>query len=154
MTIFRDLNVQVDEIKAMLTRVVATRTMRDPLGGAHPDLTGPQIHVLVALMAAGPDAALPSMSLAQRIGSSGPTMTGLIDRLERQGMVTRERDDEDRRLVLVRLTEAGRTACALLDAHFTERFGKILSVLEPDDRETFVRLLKHICAALDEKNTP
>ena len=138
----------------MFSRLITSRAIRDPLGDAHPDLTGPQIHVIVTLIAAGPDAAMPSMALAQRMGTSGPTMTGLIDRLERQGMVTRERDDDDRRLVRVRLTDAGRGAFALLDTHFTDRVTAILDVLAPDDRETFVRLLGTIVAAFAEKNSP
>lgn len=136
----------------MVTRLMLGGAIRDPLRDAHPDLTGPQIHVIATLMAGSAEGSMPTTALAQRMGTSGPTMTGIIDRLEKQGMVTRERDAEDRRLVLVKLTDAGRAAFGLLDEHFTERLSAILSVLAPEDRETFVRLLSNIFAAFDESN--
>lgn len=145
----------MDEIKALLGRMVSTRTLRDPLHDLHPDLTPPQTHVLAALSLAD-DAGLPTSTLAQRICASGPTMTGLIDRLERMGLVLRGKDDDDRRLVRVRLTESGRATVAVLDTHITERVTAMLSALDPEDRDTFVRLMTRIIdsiPAADPKDT-
>jgi DNA-binding MarR family transcriptional regulator len=149
--IVRDVKSQVDEIKGLVGGLVCNRSVRDPLWDVHPDLTGPQMQVIAtlgAMEASGEDASPPTMTLAQRTGCSGPTMTGLIDRLEKQGLVARERDEGDRRLVRVRLTDAGRQAFMLLDANFTERMSRVLEALEPDDRETFVRLTRIIVSAL------
>ena len=74
-------------------------------------------------------------------------MTGLIDRLEKQGLVTRERTNDDRRLVKVKLTDAGRVAVSVLDSHITERLTSVLLVLAADDRETFARLFIQILTA-------
>ena len=137
----------MDEIKGLLARLVSTRTLRDPLHDLHPDLTPPQTHVLAALSLAE-GGVLPTNALAQRICASAPTMTGLIDRLEKQGLVTRSRDDDDRRLVLVRLTDAGRATVAVLDVHITERLTHMLQALEVEDRDTFVRLMGRIIDAI------
>ncbi len=127
--------------------MVSTRTLRDPLHDLHPDLTPPQTHVLAALSVAD-EHGLPTSVLAQRICASGPTMTGVIDRLERQGLVLRARDDDDRRLVRVRLTDAGRVAVSVLDRHITDKLTHMLGALDVSDRDTFVRLLTRIIESI------
>jgi DNA-binding MarR family transcriptional regulator len=146
MATVRDVKEQVDEIKAVLRRMVSTRRLRDPLHDLHPELTPPQVHVLAALSLESEDG-MPTSALAHRIVASGPTMTGLIDRLEKQGFVTRERDGDDRRLVKVKLTDAGRAVLVVVEDHVTERLTEVLSVLPPEDRETFARLLTRIIDA-------
>jgi DNA-binding MarR family transcriptional regulator len=47
-------------------------------------------------------------NLAEETFQSGPTMTRIIDRMLSAGLVARERDPNDRRSVLITLTEAGR----------------------------------------------
>lgn len=136
----------MDEIKAVLTRMVSTRRLRDPLHDLHPDLTPPQVHVIAAL-SLEPEHSLPTTALAHRICASAPTMTGLIDRLEKQGFVTRERDDGDRRMVKVKLTDAGRDVLVVVDKVITQRLTEILSVLDPEERETFARLTTKIIDA-------
>lgn len=137
----------VHELKAALQRMVATRALRDPLHALHPDLTGAQTHVLVALALAG-EGGMPSSSLAQRICASAPTMTGMLDRLEHQGLVSRVRGEEDRRQVRVCLTDAGRGVIAVLDAHITDRLQSMLSCLDESERPTFVRLFCRVLDAL------
>lgn len=65
--------------------------------------------------------------LGKRAGLEPSTMTGLIDRMERDGLVRREDDPGDRRAQIVRLTDEGsrvRTAAAAaVDAAFREAFG-------------------------------
>jgi DNA-binding MarR family transcriptional regulator len=69
------------------------------------------------------------LGLADGCGLGGSTAVGAIDRLEQTGLVQRERDREDRRVVRVRITERGREvteqlpalACALED-ELTEGF--------------------------------
>jgi DNA-binding MarR family transcriptional regulator len=46
--------------------------------------------------------------LAEQLAVQGATMTNMLQRMEEAGLVTRRRDDDDNRLVRVRLTEAGR----------------------------------------------
>lgn len=136
----------MDEIKAVLTRMVSTRRLRDPLHDLHPDLTPPQVHVIAALSLQA-DHSMATTALAQLVCASAPTMTGLIDRLEKQGFVTRERDDADRRMVKVKLTDAGRDVLVVVDRVVTERLTQVLSVLDPDERETFARLTTKIIDA-------
>jgi len=133
-------------------RLVQVRQIRDPLANLHPDLTGPQIHVIASLAVAG--APLPMTELAHRICASAPTMTGIVDRLERQGLVLRVRHDDDRRVVHIALTEAGVAAFQTLadDAH--EKITNLLSCLSAAEQATFVSLVGRIVDALAQQPAP
>src|SRR4051812_12075891 len=46
--------------------------------------------------------------LADALGIGGPTLVRHIDRLEAEGLLTRRRDDDDRRITRIDITDAGR----------------------------------------------
>ncbi|WP_373468768.1 MarR family winged helix-turn-helix transcriptional regulator [Acidianus infernus] len=46
-------------------------------------------------------------SLAEFVGVNKSTMVEILDRLESEGMITRSRDEKDRRVVLVKITQKG-----------------------------------------------
>ena len=72
-------------------------------------------------------------ALATKEGISQPSMTQLIQRLERQGLVTRLTDPDDGRVALVAITEAGH---ALLDQRMRtrrERLTALLATLSSED---------------------
>ncbi|HYP15748.1 MAG TPA: MarR family transcriptional regulator [Opitutus sp.] len=72
------------------------------------------------------------------------TMTGLIDTLERDGLVKREPDPDDRRMMSVTLTRKGQSLLeAILPAHF-QRMAALMKPLKEDERRTLVDLLKKI----------
>lgn len=77
----------------------------DGLLEAH-GLTTPQYDALRVLFEAG-ERGLSSRGVGERMMSRAPDVTRLLDRLEGQGLVERERDDEDRRIVRARLTAMG-----------------------------------------------
>jgi DNA-binding MarR family transcriptional regulator len=137
-----DLKDQIDEVLGLMRRLVRARQIRDPLADLHPDLTPPQIHVLANLGVAGQ--AMPMHELAHQIGASSPTMTGIIDRLERQGFVRRERDEGDRRLVLISLSDVGREVVATLEIDARAKITGLLSCLSHDERCSFVHLIGRI----------
>ncbi|MBP0457887.1 MarR family winged helix-turn-helix transcriptional regulator [Streptomyces montanisoli] len=71
--------------------------------------------------------------LAAEEGASQPSMTQLVQRLERQGLVSRVGDPDDGRVVLVSITDAGR---ALLDERRrtrARRLKALLRTLSPED---------------------
>lgn len=73
-------------------------------------------------------------TLAVREGVSQPSMTQLVQRLERQGLVVRREDPEDGRVALVAVSDAG---AALMDERKgvrRERLGQLLDTLTPDER--------------------
>lgn len=82
--------------------------------------------------------------LAERSGVTRATMTGLIDTLERDGMVTRKPDPGDRRQLCVELTRRGIAFLEkILPEHF-RRVSRLMEALSESERRTMVRLLGKI----------
>jgi DNA-binding MarR family transcriptional regulator len=86
-------------------------------------LTGPQLVVLKELAESSPQTV---SELAHAVNLSQATLTGILDRLDRKGLVERVRSTEDRRKVIVSSTDAAETLIAqappLLQEHFTHAF--------------------------------
>lgn len=79
--------------------------------------------------------------LAEAAGVTRATMTGLIDTLERDGLVKREPDTSDRRMMSVLLTaKGGKFLNKLLPSHF-KVVAQLMSPLSEAERQTLVRLL-------------
>src|SRR5262245_48809294 len=82
--------------------------------------------------------------LADAAGVTRATMTGLIDTLERDGLVKREPDPDDRRMMSVRLTARGeRFLRDFLPTHF-KSIATVMDTLTEAERKTLVRLLGKI----------
>jgi DNA-binding MarR family transcriptional regulator len=74
-----------------------------------------QYNVLRILRGAGAEG-LPCGEIAERMVNRDPDITRLLDRLERRKLVRRGRDDDDRRVVVARITAAGADLLETLDA--------------------------------------
>ncbi|HWA28795.1 MAG TPA: MarR family transcriptional regulator [Lacunisphaera sp.] len=82
--------------------------------------------------------------LADAAGVTRATMTGLIDTLERDGLVKREPDPDDRRMMSVRLTaRAEKFLNEFMPGHF-KLISELMSSLSESERKTLVRLLGKI----------
>lgn len=89
------------------------RMLEDELFSSH-DLTAQQYNALRLLRAEHP-AALPTLALAKKLVSHAPDITRLVDRLEVRGLAARQRMPHNRRVVQVRITEAGLALLKELD---------------------------------------
>jgi DNA-binding MarR family transcriptional regulator len=99
-----ELKPAVDEtLEAILYLYTESRRLTKELA-RRAELTGPQLTVVKMLEAFGP---LSLSELSERIRAQNSTVTGIIDRMEREGLVARERSKEDRRVVHIRLTPKG-----------------------------------------------
>ena len=88
-----------------------------------------------------------------RRGVTRATMTGLIDTLEKDGIVSRTADSIDRRTVLVRVTESGRALLERMVPDYFDCVAKIMEPLNAGQRKQLVDLLQKIQRGLAE-NTP
>jgi len=82
---------------------------------------------------------------------SAPTVTGIVDRLQRSGFVKRQRDTKDRRVVHIIVTAKGKKASRHLQKAFMQRWGVIASILSVKDQQAYMRLLKKIIKGFDIK---
>jgi DNA-binding MarR family transcriptional regulator len=94
------------------------------------------VHLQV-LMALDLDGALPMRRLAETMDVSQASATGIVDRMEQRGLVERLRDDEDRRVVRVALTQLGRTTIAGFATERRERLSEILDDLTDEELAGF-----------------
>ena len=100
------LATAIARLQTELNKADREAAARLGVGGAE------DIQVLRLLLDEGPTRV---STLARRRGSSAATVSARLDRLERRGLVRRERLEEDRRAVVATLTASGR------DAAFTSR---------------------------------
>ena len=77
-------------------------------------LTGTQYNVLRILRGAEPEG-LPCRGIGDRMISHDPDMTRLLDRMEKRGLITRERQIDDRRVVKTRITPRALSLLKTLD---------------------------------------
>jgi len=99
--------------------------------------------------------ALTPAELAERTGVTRATITGLVDTLEKDGLVTRAPHHEDRRMLSVALTPKGSALLReILPGHF-RRMAWLMATLSEQERVTLVRLLgKVMQRAADEGGVP
>lgn len=102
------------------------------------DLTGPQLTVVKMLEQIGE---LSLSELSERIRAQNSTVTGIIDRMEREGLVTRERSKEDRRVVYIRLTAKGRKLADEIPVEPWEIFRSALETLTASETRELVKIL-------------
>ncbi|MFI0742265.1 MarR family winged helix-turn-helix transcriptional regulator [Streptomyces sp. NPDC021100] len=101
------------------------------------------VDVLVRLCTLGETGANPG-DLARSAGMTPRNATGLVDTLEREGLVRRDPDPGDRRSVVVRITPAG---LAWLDA-FRAPTQRAMAALFHGFTDTELRRLRHLCLRL------
>lgn len=110
------------------------------------NLTTSQLATLRHLARRG---ALSAGDLARGISVSQATITGIVDRLETRELVTRIRDREDRRRVVIDLTESGHEVVASSPPPLHERFVVRLAELAPEEREEIAQVLERIVEMME-----
>ena len=99
-----NINHVLNEVLVRLFRNINVIEERAICTGDYKDVTANDMHVIEAIGVAGPQT---SSAVARRLSVTVGTLTKAIDRLTRNSYVLRERSDEDKRLVLLSLTEKG-----------------------------------------------
>ena len=136
-------------LHGLMVALARQRSLRDPVTAACVEhhLSAPQVHTLLAL---GHDGPLPMGDLARRAGVTEKTATGLVDRLERDGLVQRVRDGADRRVVHVRPTEAGSALAGRLDAAILQTLERLLARLDAAERRDLFRLVTKLTGLTED----
>ena len=109
-------------------------------------LTAPQ---LAALKSIGRLQPVAIGTLARSIHLSQATLTGIVSRLERRGLVTRARSGSDRRAVVVSLTDAGRELQETAPSLLQDRFRNELLRLHEWEQNLLLASLQRIASMMD-----
>ena len=110
-------------------------------------LTGPQMLCLREITTHG---SLTTGTLARAMALSPATLTGILDRLEMRGLVSRERRPEDKRRVVVSLTPHGRQMSQELPSPLQERFGAKLAALPAEEQAAIRHALGKVAKMMEE----
>ena len=105
------------------------------------DLTAPQFGVLEALYHVGP---LSLGELAEKLLVTGGNVTYVMDRLEAQDLVVRERSGDDRRVVRAHLTKKGRATIESVFPGHVEFVRGLVNGISPEDQDALRDLLKRL----------
>lgn len=115
-----------DQVLVALRRIIRAVDLHSRKLAKRYGLTGPQIVLLKGLAHLGE---VPVGKLAKEVSLSHATVTDILARLEKRGLVLKTRDNADRRRVLAKLTDSGlellKNAPSLLQERFIEEFGEL-----------------------------
>ena len=134
----REDRCDIDEIlRALVFLYTENRRVTKEIA-ARVSLTGPQLTVVKMLEQMG-DLSLSELSDAIRAQNS--TVTGIIDRMEREGLVDRLRSTEDRRVVLIRLTKKGEALAREVSVEPMEMLRTALDELSGKEQRDLLSIL-------------
>lgn len=109
-------------------------------------VTGPQLVTLRAIEKYGP---ITVTALARTINLSQPTVTGILFRLGQHGLVKKEKDETDRRVVACTITTKGLSVLRQTPAPLEDRFRRELSRLEEWEQTQTLATLQRIAAMME-----
>ena len=90
--------------------------------------------------------------LSRRMLVTGGNVTGIVDQLERSGLIVRTEDPEDRRAYLVKLTKEGRRLFLQMAAAHETWIVKLFSGIPKREQRALSESLSHLRAQLTRKN--
>ncbi|HEX7030623.1 MAG TPA: MarR family transcriptional regulator [Gammaproteobacteria bacterium] len=138
-----------DRILGSLRRIIRAVDLYSRYLALRYSLTGPQLVCVRHLLRFGPTA---PGTLARRISLSPATVTGIVDRLEKRGLVTRARSIDDKRKVEIALTEEGRQLVGQMPRPLHETFSRRLGELPVEQQEEIDRVLAKIVEMMEPQD--
>lgn len=105
------------------------------------DITPPQFYALLILVFHGN---LTMGELCRRLYLASSTVTDLIDRMEKSGLVSRERDVEDRRVIRIKVLDKGQQLVDVVMEARLKYLSTVLSGIDEDKRKNLVEALQSL----------
>ena len=139
-----------DQIVAAIRRIMRAVDLHSRHLAEEHGLTGPQLATLQAASRLGE--ASSTGALARAVHLSGPTMTGILDRLAKRGLVGRVRNGQDRRSVTTTITPRGEEALAAAPSLLQDRFRAELARVEDWEQTMILAMLQRIAAMMDAES--
>ena len=93
------------------------------------EITEPQMNMLMVVRDHGP---LTVKDLANRLRVSAPSASSMVDRCVEMGALSREPDPDDRRRVVIRITDKALSEISDIEAHILQSIGELLEKVGPE----------------------
>ncbi|MBN1932977.1 MAG: MarR family transcriptional regulator [Desulfobacterales bacterium] len=137
-----------DSVMIALRKIIQAIDMNSKKLVKRVGLTGPQLVILQEIFNLGEVAV---GEIADAVSLSQATVTGILERMEKRGLLIRERSNQDKRRIMVRITESGkqvlRDAPPLMQEAFVERF----SSLQEWEQTMILSALQRLVSIMDAK---
>jgi len=138
-----------NQIVAAIRRIVRAVDLHSRRLVEHHGVTAPQ---LATLAEAYRRESATISTLARSVHLSQPTVSGIVDRLERQGFVERRRSSSDRRSVVVCVTESGHRLLTESPSLLQDRFRNQLEQLQDWERYGLLSALQRLATMMDAED--
>jgi DNA-binding MarR family transcriptional regulator len=135
-----------DQVLVALRQIIRAIDLHSKRLEREAGLTGPQLLVL-QLIASNGEAT--SGQIAREVSLSQATVTTILDRLEKKGLLTRVRSTEDKRKVIVTLTNAGTMALSKAPTLLQESFINAFNKLDSDEQDSMLSTLQHVASMMN-----
>jgi DNA-binding MarR family transcriptional regulator len=142
------LRATVLDLNVELTRQIHRGVPREWI---EMEVTMPQLKTLMVLYGMGQAT---MGDLAEALGTGVSTVTGIVDRLVEHGLVVREEDPRDRRVVVGRPTSKGIAIIDRLVVLARDRMDSVLGQLDLDDLRVVARSAAILCDAARQAFSP
>lgn len=130
---------QIAEEVAMLMPMIARRILLGFFQSV--SITQTQIFTIITIAEGAP---IRLSELSQKLNISAPTVTGIVDRLEKMRYVRRIPDRADRRAINVDLTPKGRALAKKFKSTITSKWKELLARLPEQEQEQYAAILRKI----------
>jgi len=114
-------------------------------GKLHDKVSSYQIHALFTLIGT----ATTMGELAEEMNITLPSATALVDRLVKSGLVERQTDPDDRRIIRLLVTQEGRKVCEAMKKHRKKAFKVLLDAMSERDQAALYRILTNVRQTLE-----
>ena len=111
-------------------------------------LTGPQLVLLHEIARSGE---ITAGEIARAVSLSQATVTGILERLEKRGLLVRQRSERDKRRIMVSITEAGRQILEKGPPLMQEAFVEKFSSLQDWEQTMILSALQRLVSIMDAK---
>jgi DNA-binding MarR family transcriptional regulator len=142
-----DINGFVDEVDRLMRRLDRNIECCDRALVTCCGLTAAQASSLLTLRDHGP---LTMNEFAAEMKLHATTMTRMVDALVDKGLVERQNDRQDRRIVCVALTSEGRETAGLVQDTKRDMLGDAFAGLSPAEQSTILQALGRLTAAAEQ----
>lgn len=140
-------NIVSENVLVALRKIIQAVDLHSRYLVKHTGLTGPQLAILQEINKTGE---VSVGTIARAISLSQATVTGIIERLEKRNLVVRRKSEDDRRKVLVTITQGSRIllekSAPLMQANFVGQFKS----LEPWEQTMILSSLQRIVMMMND----
>jgi len=140
------LNDQIKEIMYFVRRLIQAEESYTKELEKKYQISVPQLCCLIALSENGP---MPPSHIAKWIMVNSSTVTGIIDRLEQKGLVSRSRNSSDRRVITISLTTGGQMLADKSPFPIQQKIVDGLKRISSHEREEIIGALRKLAFMLD-----